>query len=102
MSELNGGLDALGTAMLVSSLGGVGAAWLLTPPPQPAKAAAATSNTVINGYFIELYPFVLIRHGPSGWRIGSTCRPHTQDVERARPDRTGGRPPVPLCRCCRL
>src|ERR1700754_3943708 len=59
MSELNGGLDALGTAMLVSSLGSVGAALLLTPPPQPAKAAAATSNTVINGYFIELYPFVL-------------------------------------------
>src|SRR5882757_3065836 len=73
MSELNGGADALGTAMLVSSLGGVGvgAALLLTPPPppQPAKAAAATSNTVINGYFIERYPFVL-----------TVCRSHGIDL----------------------
>src|SRR3954471_20810496 len=27
-----------------------------------------------------------IRRGPTGWRSRSTCRPQTQDVERARPD----------------
>src|SRR3981189_2684070 len=80
MSELNGGLDALGTAMLVTCLGGVGAALLLTPPPQPAKAVAATSNTVINGYFIELYPFVL-----------TVCRSHGSTV----PGRAHRRVPVP-------
>jgi hypothetical protein len=60
MSKLNGGLDALGTAVLVSNFGGGVATLVLTPPPpQPAKAAAVSSTTGINGYFIELYPFVL-------------------------------------------
>src|SRR5882757_9015034 len=96
MSELNGGADALGTAMLVSSLGGVGvgAALLLTPPPppQPAKAAAATSNTVINGYFIlrapfpTIFPLLVHRVVPDSRRVHVGVEPHVDQTTTASPD----------------
>jgi hypothetical protein len=58
MSKLNAGLDALGTAMLVSSLGGVGVAAVvvgleLSPPPHPAITAVATSRKANSGFFIS-------------------------------------------------
>ncbi|WP_236066842.1 hypothetical protein [Paraburkholderia haematera] len=59
MSKLNGGLEALGTAMFVSSLGGVGAL-TLSPPPQPANAAAASNIKIFTRFSIDLSPFRLL------------------------------------------
>jgi hypothetical protein len=43
---------------LVSSFGGVGVLLMSFPPPQPARAAAASNNTVIKRFCIDLSPFV--------------------------------------------
>jgi hypothetical protein len=58
MSKLNGGLVALGTAMFVNSFGGVGPL-MLSPPPQPANAAAASNIKLISRFSIDSSPFRL-------------------------------------------
>ncbi|WP_236061408.1 hypothetical protein [Paraburkholderia domus] len=65
MSKLNGGLEALGTAIFVSSLGGVGAL-TLSPPPQPANAATASNIKVIRRFSINSspFPFIGLTAGP--------------------------------------